>query len=126
MYAVYHGPGGPHGDRAARAAAGPRLVAAGLRASAHAARRRVLRHPARRPRRASPAEVLAAPLERGLNLRRYADGVGVACDETTSADDVAALLECFAGGELPFALDELTAADAPALPAGLARARRRS
>jgi len=121
MYAVYHGPVGLTAI-ARRVRGWTAVVAAGLtrlgaapRAGAYFDTLRIDLDAHRQ------AEVLAAALERGLNLRRYADGVGVACDETTSADDVVALLECFAGGELPFALDELTAADAPALPAGLAR-----
>jgi glycine dehydrogenase len=115
-------PRGPRGI-ARRVRGWTAVLAAGLtRLGAAPRARRVLRHAARRPRRASPGRgARRRRSSAAINLRRYADGVGVACDETTSADDVVALLECFAGGELPFALDELTAADAPALPAGLGR-----
>jgi glycine dehydrogenase len=64
------------------------------------------------------AEIHAAASDRGINLRRYADGVGLSCDETTSADDVVAVLESFAGADLGFALTDIIV-DAPAL--GLAR-----
>ena len=67
------------------------------------------------------AEVLARALDRGINLRRYTDGVGISCDETTSHTDVHDLLEAFAmvkgETELPFAIEELIESTAmPQLP----------
>ncbi|MBK7196793.1 MAG: aminomethyl-transferring glycine dehydrogenase [Myxococcales bacterium] len=121
MYAVYHGPAGLTAI-ARRVRGWTSVVAAGLTRLGAAPRAGVFFDTLRVDLDAHrQAEVLAAAVERGLNLRRYPDGVGVSCDETTSAEDVVALLECFAGGELRFALAELTAAEAPALPAGLAR-----
>src|SRR5205807_10147225 len=68
------------------------------------------------------AQVLARAIERGINLRRYDDGVGISCDETTSHADAHDLLEAFAvgpgpgGDALPFELDALIrATDVPAL-----------
>jgi len=56
-------------------------------------------------------ERLARALDRGINLRRYTDGVGISCDETTSHADIHDLLEGFASvagqAELPFAIEEL-------------------
>ena len=67
------------------------------------------------------ADVLARALDRGLNLRRYTDGIGISCDETTSHTDVHDLLEAFAAAtgqaELPFAIEELIeSTQMPALP----------
>ncbi|HEY0986154.1 MAG TPA: aminomethyl-transferring glycine dehydrogenase [Kofleriaceae bacterium] len=58
------------------------------------------------------AQVLARAIDRGINLRRYEDGVGISCDETTSQSDAADLLEAFAIGSdrLPFELAALIAA----------------
>jgi glycine dehydrogenase len=112
MYAVYHGPDGlraiagrTHG-RAVAVAAG--LVAAGVEV-VHAAFFDTVT--AVVPGRA--AQVVAAAVERNINLRLVdADRVSVACDETTTAADVAAVLAAF-GAE---------AADgADALPVGLLR-----
>ncbi|MBK9031635.1 MAG: aminomethyl-transferring glycine dehydrogenase [Myxococcales bacterium] len=121
MYAVYHGPDGLTAI-ARRVRGWTAVVAAGLARLGYAPRAGVFFDTLRVDLDAHrQAEVLAAGVDHGLNLRRFADGVGLSCDETTSADDVLALLECFAGGDLPFALAELTAAEAPALPDGLAR-----
>jgi glycine dehydrogenase len=124
MYAVYHGPDGLAAI-ARRVRGWTAVIAAGLarlgrpaRAGAFFDTLRVDLDPHLQ------AEVLARASDRGLALRRYPDGIGIACDETTSADDVELLLECFAdAGELPFALADLypDAASAPALPDGLAR-----
>lgn len=71
------------------------------------------------------ASVLASARARRLNLRDYGDGsLGIALDETASAADLHALLECFAGRHgLPFApadlVDEATAQ--ASFPPALAR-----
>ncbi|MEZ4402241.1 MAG: aminomethyl-transferring glycine dehydrogenase [Kofleriaceae bacterium] len=120
MYAVYHGPEGLTAI-AQRVRGWTAVIAAALARLGCPARPGVFFDTLRIDLDAHrQAEVLAAAVERGLNLRRYPDGVGLACDETTTGDDVVALLECFApGGELPFAIDEQAA---PALPDAVARA----
>ncbi len=63
--------------------------------------------------------VLDRARARGINLRAYDDGsVGVALDETTTARDVAALLESFAGEPLDSSVEDLAAE----LDAGASRA----
>ena len=120
MYAVYHGADGLTAI-ARRVRGWTAAIAAGLTRLGHAPRAGHFFDTLRVDLDAHrQAEVLAAALDRGLNLRRYPDGVGIACDETTTADDVEALLEAFAGGELPFALADV-ATEAPALPAAVTR-----
>jgi glycine dehydrogenase len=123
MYAVYHGPDGLR-RIATRVRAMANLVEQGLarlgiqvRAGFYFDTLRVDLDSHR------AAQVLAAAIERGVNLRRYADGVGMSCDETTTLADVHDVLEAFsADGQLPFSVDELAAASAvPALPSALAR-----
>ena len=124
MYAVYHGPEGLTAI-AKRVRGWTAVIAAGLARLGHAPRAGAFFDTLRVDLDAHrQAEILAAALERGLELRRYADGVGITCDETTAAQDVHALLEAFApGGALPFSVDELAAAtEAPVLPASLRRA----
>jgi glycine dehydrogenase len=109
MYAVYHGPEGL--IRIAERARGfTAVVAAGLgklgyrvRPGAHFDTLRIDLDAHKQ------AEVLARAIDRGLNLRRYDDGVGISCDETTSHTDVHDLLEAFAIGhdELPFEVGAL-------------------
>ena len=125
MYAVYHGPSGL-AKIATRVRAFTALVAAGLTKLGHAPRPGVYFDTLRVDVDAhTQANVLARALERGLNLRRYDDGVGISCDETTSYGDVYALLEAFAtkgSGELPFEVTELIKqTEVPELPAALRR-----
>jgi len=71
---------------------------------------------------ARTAQLLAAAEAAGFNLRRAADdAVGVAMDETTSADDVAALLAIFGAGSDLVALDAAVAARGGALAADMLR-----
>ncbi|HUS29659.1 MAG TPA: aminomethyl-transferring glycine dehydrogenase [Kofleriaceae bacterium] len=127
MYAVYHGPEGLT-RIAQRVRAYTSLVAAGLgklgvkvRGGAFFDTLRVDLDPH------AQARVLARALERGINLRRYADGLGISCDETTVSADVEALLEAFAtpnadGDALPFTIEDLVkSTNVPELPKGLAR-----
>jgi glycine dehydrogenase len=59
---------------------------------------------------------------KGINLRPYADGsVGVALDETTLPEDLAALLEVFAGGPVSFTPEQLAAEAEGEVPAPPAR-----
>jgi glycine dehydrogenase len=112
MYAVYHGPDGlreiarrTHG-RAVAVAAG--LAAAGVEV-VHAAFFDTVT--AVVP--GGAARVVAAAVEKNINLRWVdADRVSVACDETTTAADVAAVLAAF--GAAP-------AGGRDALPVGLLR-----
>jgi glycine dehydrogenase len=122
MYAVYHGPEG--------------LRRIGRRVHAHAAAlaaglRRLGLDPGRDPffdtlrvtLAAGAADAVhTAARAREVNLRPYADGsVGVALDETVTLADVRDVLECFAGGALPFAADALAEAPADAIAPPLAR-----
>ncbi|HWO18171.1 MAG TPA: aminomethyl-transferring glycine dehydrogenase [Kofleriaceae bacterium] len=124
MYAVYHGPDGL-AQIARRVRGYTALVEAGLLRLGFAARPGAYFDTLRVDLDAHrQAEVLARATDRGLNLRRYADGVGISCDETTSHADVHDLLEAFALGadELPFELAELIEATAvPPLPPELLR-----
>ena len=124
MYAVYHGPAGLT-RIAERVRAYTALVAAGLTRLGHAPRAGAYFDTLRVDLDAHrQAEVLARATELGLNLRRYDDGVGLSCDETTTESDVHAVLEAFMPGhdELPFELATLVAVtEVPALPAGVAR-----
>ncbi len=120
MYAVYHGPEGLV-KIARRVRALAALVAHGL------ARLGVAVRPGHHfdtlridltPNRVD--EVMGRAVERGLNLRRYPDGVGISCDETTGVADVQTLFEVFGGSQADFS--ELVAAlVVPELPTGLAR-----
>jgi glycine dehydrogenase len=68
--------------------------------------------------------ILKAAAARKINLRALSPtALGVALDEATSKEDVADLLEVFAGGTAPsFTVDDLLeGGDAPALPESLAR-----
>ncbi|MCP9976776.1 aminomethyl-transferring glycine dehydrogenase [Actinomadura madurae] len=113
MYAVYHGPEGlaAIAQRTHRRAA---EIAAGLRAGGvevvHAEFFDTVL--ARVPGRA--ADVVAAARERGVNLRPDGpDLVGIACDETTLPEHVAAVLGAFGVPE--------AGEPAEAVPAGLRR-----
>ncbi|MFC7216809.1 aminomethyl-transferring glycine dehydrogenase [Streptomyces polyrhachis] len=118
MYAVYHGPDGLRAiaRRTHRYAA---ILAAGLEAAGveltQGAHFDTLT--ARVPGRA--AEIVAAAREAGVNLRLTdADHVGIACDETTTRADLAAVWSAFGTQGDVEALD---AAVAEALPADLLR-----
>jgi len=125
MYAVYHGPEGLTAI-ALRVRAFAAVIASGLERLGYKVREGAYFDTLRidlDPH--AQAEVLACALDRGINLRRYADGVGVSTDETTNHTDVHDLLEAFAAAanklknaELPFDVAELVAATAlPALGA---------
>ncbi|HEY5923711.1 MAG TPA: aminomethyl-transferring glycine dehydrogenase [Kofleriaceae bacterium] len=122
MYAVYHGPTGL-AKIAARVRAFTALAAAGLGKLGYKPRAGAFFDTLRVDVDAhTQAKVLARALERGINLRRYDDGLGLSCDETTSHTDVHDLLEAFAPGELSFEIAELIkTTDVPKLPAGLER-----
>jgi len=102
MYAVYHGPEGLR--RIARRihaltvglAAGLRAVGCKLGDGPHFDTLRVT------PNGKGSAQVLAAALERGFNLRDFGDGsLGVSLDETTATADVAQLIAAFSADARP-------------------------
>ncbi|MDK1474468.1 aminomethyl-transferring glycine dehydrogenase [Streptomyces sp. 549] len=119
LYAVYHGPDGLSAI-ARRTHRYATLLAAGLRAGGveveHGAFFDTVT--AKVPGRA--AEVVAAAREAGVNLRLTdTDRVGIACDETTGRDQIAAVWGAFG---VRADLDELDADTGDALPGGLLRA----
>ncbi|MHC5003707.1 MAG: aminomethyl-transferring glycine dehydrogenase, partial [Planctomycetota bacterium] len=122
MYAVYHGPEGLR-RIAGRVRGFTGALAQGLRHAGHDVDEAPFFDTLRVvPSGCDGATVLARARERRVNLRAYDDGaVGIALDETTTAEDVATLLECF-GADRPDAeaVVELAVAAAP-LPARLAR-----
>ncbi len=123
MYAVYHGPAGLRAI-AERVRAMTALAAAGLGRLGHRVRTGTHFDTLRVELDAhGQARVLARAIERGMNLRRYEDGVGLSCDETTTVADLAELLEAFSATDAsPFSLDELIAqAEVAELPSALAR-----
>ncbi|HSD90770.1 MAG TPA: aminomethyl-transferring glycine dehydrogenase [Kofleriaceae bacterium] len=122
MYAVYHGPEGLV-RIAQRVRAYTALCAAGLAKLGYKVRQGTYFDTLRVDLDAhAQATVLARALERGLNLRRYDDGLGLSCDETTTHADVSDLLEAFAKGDLPFTIEDLVkSTELPLLPKPLAR-----
>ncbi|MFC5723345.1 aminomethyl-transferring glycine dehydrogenase [Streptomyces gamaensis] len=121
MYAVYHGPEGLAGI-ARRTHRYATLLAEGLRGAGaeivHDAFFDTLT--VRVPGRAG--EVVAAARERGVNLRQVdADQVGIACDETTTREQLAAVWAAFGASTGPDDIEALDAAVADALPDGLLR-----
>jgi glycine dehydrogenase len=119
LYAVYHGPDGLRtiATRVHRYAA---VLAAGLRsAGVDVVHDRFFDTVmASVPGRAHT--VVAAAADRGINLRAAdADHVGVSCDETTTRAELAAVWDAFAVTVSD--IDDLDAATADALPAGMRR-----
>ncbi|GAA0465350.1 aminomethyl-transferring glycine dehydrogenase [Streptomyces sp. NPDC046215] len=119
MYAVYHGPDGLAAI-ARRTHRYATVLAEGLRAAGaevvHGAYFDTLT--VRVPGRA--AEVVAAARQRGVNLRLTdADHVGIACDETTTRADLAAVWAAFGAGDAD--IEALDARTEDALPQGLLR-----
>jgi glycine dehydrogenase len=126
MYAVYHGPTGLRAI-AERTRGMTALVVAGLLRLGHRVRPGVVFDTVRIDLDAhQQATALARATERGMNLRRYDDGVGISCDETTSVADVSDLLEALSGRDsLPFSIDALLAeTELPEFPSELARTSR--
>ena len=123
MYAVYHGPEGLR-----RIARRVHLLAAVLAEGLRRLGQDVGEEPffdtlTLRVDRALGDKFMLRALERGINLRPYEDGpVGIALDETTTAGDVAELLEIFSEhGPSTLSVDELAAEVDPELPAPLRR-----
>jgi glycine dehydrogenase len=122
MYAVYHGPDGL-AKIATRVRAYTTLAKAGLERLGMRVRAGAYFDTLRVDLDAhAQANVLARAVDLGLNLRRYADGVGISCDETTTVADIAAMLEAFVSDGHAIDMDQLVAStDVPALPETLAR-----
>jgi glycine dehydrogenase len=120
MYAVYHGPEGLT-QIAKRVRAFTALAAAGLAKLGIKARPGAYFDTLRVDLDAHrQATVVARAVERGLNLRRYDDGVGISCDETTTIADISSLLEAFSETQLD--IDQLViATTVPELPAPVRR-----
>ncbi len=114
MYAVWHGPGGLTriARRVHRHAA---LLAAGAEKLGHIVPNDVYFDTVRIVLDGTTADaVMAAALERGINLRRFdAASVVVALDETVTDADVADVLAALAAGKRVPRLDELGAAIDP-------------
>ncbi|WP_159793215.1 aminomethyl-transferring glycine dehydrogenase [Puerhibacterium puerhi] len=95
MYAVYHGPDGLTAI-ARRVHARAAAVAAGLRAAGVAVAHDVFFDTVRAVVPGRAAAVVAAAADAGYNLYKAdADHVQIACDETTTEQDVAAVLAAF-------------------------------
>ncbi|HZC27269.1 MAG TPA: aminomethyl-transferring glycine dehydrogenase, partial [Actinopolymorphaceae bacterium] len=119
MYAVHHGADGLRA-LAARVHRLAVVLADGLRrggvdvATEHFFDTVQVRVPGR------AAEVVAAARARDVNLRMTdADHVGIACDEVTTPDHVAAIWAAFGVG--PYDVDDLAAVGSPAIPPALRR-----
>ncbi len=109
MYAVYHGPTGLR-SIAGRIHNLAKILGSGLDRLGFTVRHqdffdtlRIDLDPAR------SGEILRRALEKNINLRRYDDGsLGIALDETVGEDDLADLLEIFAGDKtLVFTVKDL-------------------
>ena len=95
MYAVYHGPEGLRAI-AERAHARAAAVAAGLRAAGVVVEHDVFFDTVRAVVPARAQQVVTAAADAGYNLYKAdADHVQIACDETTTREDVAAVLSAF-------------------------------
>jgi glycine dehydrogenase len=109
MYAVYHGPEGL--KRIARRVHGlTKALARGLARLGLEVDDALFFDTLRvRAGNDTASKIHNAARERQINLRPYPDGsVGVSLDERTQLDDLAALLEIFAGSsDLPFRVEEL-------------------
>jgi glycine dehydrogenase len=122
MYAVWHGPEGLRAI-ARRVHALARLLQLGLRRLGLDAGRAPF-FDTLRVRTSSEAgrAIVERARAKGINLRPYADGsVGVALDETTLPEDLAALFEAFAGKPVPFTPEQLASEVGVAIPEPHAR-----
>jgi glycine dehydrogenase len=123
MYAVYHGPEGLR-RIATRVHAYAKVIAQGLTTLGHQVSPGPFFDTVRvTPRGASAADVIALAREQKINLRDFGDGtVGITTDETTSRDDVHALLAAFSlGAKANITADGLLQKVSLDLPAALAR-----
>ncbi len=97
MYAVYHGPDGLQAI-ARRVNRTAQALAAGLAASGHAVENEAFFDTVTVRTGARTEAVLAAAVQRGINLRRIDDDrIGISVDETTGPDTVRAVWAAFGG-----------------------------
>jgi len=118
MYACYHGPTGLKAI-ASRVHALTQTLAAGLKAGGHEVLNPAFFDTLRvRPGTSAPG-VLSACTKAGMNVRDFGDGtLGIALDETTTLDDVRALVGAFGGKA---SSDGAASARTAGLPAPLVR-----
>ncbi|THF63419.1 aminomethyl-transferring glycine dehydrogenase [Pseudothauera rhizosphaerae] len=121
FYAVYHGPQGLK-TIAARIHRLAAILAEGLRRAGVHVRGSRFFDTVVAETGARTAQLLAAAEAAGYNLRQVSnEAVGVALDETATAEDVATLLALFGAGSDVAALDAAVTAAGGALPAELLR-----
>ncbi len=129
MYAVYHGPSGIRAI-ASRVRNLAWILAEGVKRLGHSVVHEHFFDTLQIiPSGFASADILSRALARGINLRDFEDGtVGVALDETVSAEDVDDLLAIFGRedetGAGPTAADVAAGAAEPAYPASLSRTSR--
>ena len=122
MYAVYHGPEGLR--KIARRVHGLAVaLAAGLRRLGHGVGEQPFFDTLRVRVNGLPTDsVLAAAQNAGFNLRDLGDGdVGISLDETTTRQDVEAIVESFGGGATLRVNVEQFAAEGSNIPAHFSR-----
>ena len=121
FYAVYHGPQGLR-TIAARIHRLAAVLAAGLREAGFGLHDRPFFDTVEVEVGARAPAILRATAEAGYNLRSVSGTtLGLAVDETTTRDDVAAILACFGASTDVSVLDARVAAAGGALPAELLR-----
>ncbi|WP_407280308.1 aminomethyl-transferring glycine dehydrogenase [Aromatoleum evansii] len=121
FYAVYHGPEGLR-TIAARIHRLAAIVAEGLRRAGFAVPTAAFFDTLQVETGARTAAIAVACDAAGFNLRNVSDAVlGISVDETTTAADVAAVLQCFGADADIAALDAAVAATGGAIPAALLR-----
>jgi glycine dehydrogenase len=122
MYAVYHGPDGLR-KIARRVHALTAALAAGLRRIGHGVAEQPYFDTLRVRLNGLPTDsVLAAARGGGYNLRDFGNGdIGVSLDETTTRQDVEAILESFAGGSTLRVNVDQFAAEASEIPPAFSR-----
>ncbi|MFN7021115.1 MAG: aminomethyl-transferring glycine dehydrogenase [Phycisphaerales bacterium] len=121
MFAVYHGPEGVRAI-AERTRAMTLALRTGLIKLGHKAGDGLVFDTLRvRPVGRTSRQVLESAWARSMNLRDFGDGtVGVTLDETTTREDLAALLGVF-GGSATESIEAIGGGSRPELPVGLAR-----
>ncbi|ALT77118.1 aminomethyl-transferring glycine dehydrogenase [Paucibacter sp. KCTC 42545] len=121
MYAVYHGPQGLK-RIAQRVAAFTALLAQGLKSLGFVINNASAFDTLNVQTNGKTAEILAAALAAGINLRRAsATTLGISLDETTTRADVQTLLGLFAGGKAVAGFDAFEKGIASLIPAELQR-----
>ena len=121
FYAVYHGPEGLR-TIAARVHRLAAILAEGLRRAGFPVPTAAFFDTLQVETGARTGEIAAACDTAGFNLRKVSDRVlGISVDETTTAADIAAVLQCFGANTEIAALDTVVAANGGAIPPALLR-----